>query len=165
MRRSKEKITKPDLRKLLRLARADIDDFFVRKPGYKGLYHVKEKLVALCQGAALHYIDGKNGVKDFDVWFFYSQRGDVVLPYRPTGVVDFGKSKFGKNPNKPCFDGRNVDVLMRSAEFFNRSNPESCIVKYLTYSKTTSAKLLANKAVIGLYPESVFGKVLWPPPQ
>jgi len=162
MRRSKHKITKRDLRKLLRLAGENIDSFFDRKPIYKKPYHGKVKLVALCQGAALHYIDGKNGVKDFDVWFFFPQKGGVILPYRRTGVADFGKSRFGKNPNKPLLDGRNVDVLMRSTKFFNRGNPRSCIIDYLTNCKTPSAKLLARKAVIGLYPESVFGKILWP---
>ena len=162
MRRSKQKITKRDLRKLLMLARADIDGFFDRKRVYKKPYHGKEKLVALCQGAASHYIDGKNGVKDFDVWFFYPQKGDVILPYRRTGVVDFGESKFGKNPNKPRFDGRNVDVLMRSTKYFNRGNPKVCIEVYLSNCKTKTAKLLARKAVIGLYPENVFGEVLWP---
>jgi len=28
---------------------------------------------ALCQGAALRYVNGSNGVKDFDVWSFYTQ--------------------------------------------------------------------------------------------
>ena len=36
---------------------------------------------ALCQGAALHYVDAKNGVKDFDVWSFYTQRADGSFPY------------------------------------------------------------------------------------
>jgi hypothetical protein len=31
------------------------------------LYADRLFAVALCQGAALHYIDGKNGVKDLDV--------------------------------------------------------------------------------------------------
>lgn len=161
MRRSNEKITKFDLRKLLRLARADIDDFFDRKSTYKKPYQGKEKLVALCQGAALHYIDGKNGVKDFDVWFFYPQKGDVILPYRRTGLVDFGKSKFGKHPNNLLFEGRGVDVLMRSTKDFDRGSPESCISDYLSNCKTVTAKLLSQKAVVGLYPERVFGKVLW----
>jgi len=81
--------------------------------------------------------------------------------YRRTGLVDFGKSKFGKHPNKPLFDGRGVDVLMRSTQFFNRGSPESCIENYLSGCKTKTAKLLAQKAVIGLYPENVFGEVLW----
>jgi len=52
MWRSKQKITKRDLRKLLRLAGEDIDNFFDGKPIYKKPYHGKVKLVALCQGAA-----------------------------------------------------------------------------------------------------------------
>lgn len=140
----------------------DIDDFFDRKPKYKRNYLGKEKLVALCQGAALHYIDGKNGVKDFDVWFFYPQKGVVILPYRRTGLVDFGKSKFGKHPNLPCFEGRGIDVLMRSTKYFNRGSPETCIADYLSSRKSPTAKYLSQKAVIGLYPESVLGKVLWP---
>ena len=162
MHRSKQKITKRDLHKLLRLTRADMDNFFDRKPTYRKPYKGKEKLVAFCQGAALHYIDGKNGVKDFDVWFFYPQKGKVILSYRRTGSADFGKSKFGKYPNKPLFNGRGIDVLMRSTKFFNRGSPKACIVDYLTNCKSKSAKLLAQKAVVGLYPKSVFGKVFWP---
>ncbi len=160
MKRSLEQITKKDLRKLLKLARQDIDDFFDRNPTYKR-YQGKEKLIALCQGAALHYIDKKNGVKDFDVWIFYAQRGDKILPYRRTGKVDYGKSKFGNNPNLPLYDGRNVDVLMRSSEYYIDGSPELCLKRYLTDRKTRTAKLLSEKAVIGLFPPNVFGKVLW----
>ena len=28
---------------------------------------------ARCQGAALHYVNERNGVKDFDVWSFYAR--------------------------------------------------------------------------------------------
>ena len=73
-----------------------MESFFARNPTYKK-YHGKEALVALCQGAALHYLDKKNGVKDFDVWFFYPSL-QKPLPYRRTGAVDFGKSKFGVHP-------------------------------------------------------------------
>ena len=162
MKRSLETITKKDLRKLLKLARKDIDNFFDRNPTYKRSYQDNEKLIALCQGAALHYIDKKNGVKDFDVWLFYPQKGKKILPYRRTGKIDFGKSKFGKHPNSPLYEGRNVDVLMRSNKLFNRGTPEACVVQYLTKRKTKTAKLLSEKAVIGLFPENVFGKILWP---
>ena len=158
--RSMERITRRDLRKLLKLAKEDMDDFFDRNLIYKKSYQGKEKLVALCQGAALHYIDKKNGVKDFDVWFFYPQKGDKSLPYRRTGMKDFGKSKFGKLPNKPMLVGRGVDVLMRSTKYFNRGSPEDCIKNYLSNCNTKTAKLLSQKAVIGLYPECVLGKVL-----
>ena len=36
----------------------------------------------LCQGAALHYVNGRNGVKDFDVWSFYAQYNDWPFPAR-----------------------------------------------------------------------------------
>lgn len=161
MERSPEIITKPDLKKLLELASQDMEEFFVRNPKYKKDYEGKESLIALCQGGALHYIDKKNGVKDFDVWFFYPKK-ELQLPYRRRGVVDFGKSKFGKHPKVIKYEGRTIDVLMRSDSNFNRTSPEKGIEKYLDAQTTNTAKKLSQKAVIGLYPESVFGKVLWP---
>lgn len=160
MERSREKLNKRDLRKLLKLAAQDIDEFFNRNPIYS-CYRGKEKLVALCQGAALHYIDGRNGVKDFDVWFFYPDKG-IALPYRRRGVADFGSSKFGRHPKKKDYLGRTIDVLFRSDSAFNGRSAESGIREYLSNAKSKSPKLLAEKAVVELYPESVFGEVLWP---
>ena len=161
MERSLEKITRGDLSKLLSIARADIDAFFQRNPQYIAEYKGKEKLIALGQGAALHYIDGVNGVKDFDVWFFYPRFGQN-LPYRRRGVADFGKSKFGVHPDDHAFSGRRVDVLMRSDAKFNHGAPNECLGAYLEAGRTTTAKQLAAKAFVGLYPEPFFGKVLWP---
>jgi hypothetical protein len=45
---------------------------------------------ALCQGAALHYVNGKNGVRDFDVWSFYARHDDWPFPARWRGTGDFG---------------------------------------------------------------------------
>lgn len=162
MKRSKEIITKTDLKKLRRLAYTDIEKFFEKNPIYKQPYKGKEVLVALCQGAALHYIDGENGIKDFDVWFFYPKK-EPTLPYRRRGVVDFGPSKFGRHPNtKSDYTGRTVDVLMRSDPCFNKNGPTVGLTNYFSTSKTKTAELLSQKAVIGLYPENVFGKILWP---
>ena len=162
MKRSLEIITKRDLKKLLALARTNIESFFKRNPSYCE-YNGKEVLVALCQGGALHYIDRKNGVKDFDVWFFYPMK-PRKLPYRRRGVVDFGESKFGVHPEmkRKGYSGRTVDVLMRSDAFFKGKSPETEVVEYLRYKNSATSKLLAKKAVIGLYPERLFGKRLWP---
>jgi hypothetical protein len=161
MERSRKVITKSDLRRLLKLAKADISDFFERNDKYKENYQGKEVLVALCQGAALHFIDKRNGVKDFDVWFFYPWK-DITLPYRRKGIVDFGKSKFGKRAHLKGFAGRTIDVLMRSDVHFNDGAPDACLQAYLAKPKTETARLLGQKAVVGLYPQKVFGKVLWP---
>ena len=161
MERSLEKITNTDLSKLLSIARTDIDAFFQRNPQYIGEYQGKEKLIALGQGAALHYVDGINGVKDFDVWFFYP-RFSQNLPCRRRGITDFGKSKFGAHPKDLWFSGRRVDVLMRSDTKFNHGAPAKCLGNYLEAGRTATAKKLAAKAFVGLYPEQVFGRVLWP---
>lgn len=161
MERSLEKITESDLAKLLSIARADIEQFFQRNPHYISEYQGKEKLIVLGQGAALHYLDGVNGVKDFDVWFFYPKYTQN-LPYRRRGIADFGESKFGIHPEDIGFSGRRVDVLMRSDTHFSHGSPEKCLRDYLTASQTSTSRQLAAKAFVGLYPEEVFGKVLWP---
>lgn len=160
--RSPEVITKSDLKTLFTLARSDVEAFFARNPSYKQC-EGKEVLVALCQGGALHYLDRKNGVKDFDIWFFYPLKSRN-LPYRRRGVVDFGESKFGVHPKfkSKGYKGRTVDVLMRSDTFFSSSEPEKAIISYLKYKNSKTSNLLAQKAVIGLYPERLFGKKLWP---
>jgi hypothetical protein len=156
--RSKEVITKATLRRLLYLARGDMESFFQRNPRYK-VYEGKEVIVALCQGAALHYLDKKNGIKDFDVWFIYPEKL-LTLPYRRVGVVDFGKSKFGVHPKAAIkgYEGRTIDVLMRSDSFFIGKDPENELVNYLKFRNSKTSRLLAQKAAIGLYPESLFGK-------
>lgn len=67
MSRSFEPITKSDLKRLGQIAAVDREDLFKRKPETGRLYGDKLFAVALCQGAALHYLDGKNGIKD---WMF-----------------------------------------------------------------------------------------------
>ncbi len=42
-------------------------ELFERNPRGSGRYAGRLLGRALCQGAALHYVNGKNGVKDFDV--------------------------------------------------------------------------------------------------
>ncbi len=160
MERSQEKITEDDLKRILMLAQADIQDFFERNPKYGRYYRGAEVLIALGQGAALHYIDEKNGVKDFDVWFFYSKK-EILLPYRRRGKVDFGLSKFGKDPNDEGYAGRRIDILMRSDSFFSKERAQEDLINYLEKSETKTAKALSEKAMVGLWPDSLFGKVLW----
>ena len=158
--RSQAIITEADLKRLLSLTQVDIESFFQKNPKYN-LYSGKECLVTLGQGAALHYINKKNGVKDFDVWFFYPRLDDIVLPYRRRGLVDFGESKFGKHPDDQHYKGRRIDVLMRSDTHFNKGDPKKCLNEYLTDGATTTAKMLSQKAMIGLYPDQYFGQTLW----
>jgi hypothetical protein len=57
-----------DVAELMRLAVLAADaEFFERNPRGSGRYAGRQLGRALCQGAALHYVNGKNGVKHFDV--------------------------------------------------------------------------------------------------
>jgi hypothetical protein len=161
--RSYKKITKTDLKRLLRIADKDREDFFSRHPRWKKLYSGRMICIALCQGAALHYLDRKNGVKDFDVWTFYSEHLSAPFPYRRMVVRDFGSTKFGCHPSHANrFKGRGVDLIGRSLKCSKNANPTELIQNYLKNPKTKSAKALSKKAVVLLFPENLFGKIIWP---
>jgi len=161
--RSYKKITKVDLKRLLKIAHEDREDFFNRNPRWRKLYSNKMICIALCQGAALHYLNGKNGVKDFDIWTFYSAHQSAPFPYRRMGGRDFGSPKFGRHPaNGDRYVGRGVDLLGRSLKCPKSADPVKIIQKYLANPKTKSAKALSEKAVVLLFPETHFGLKIWP---
>lgn len=146
---------------MAQLARLDREDLFARKPRYRAL---GERLicVALCQGAALHYVDGKNGVKDFDVWTFYAAHLDNPdYPWRRRKVVDFGDPKFGRSPEKRNFVGRHVDLLGRSLRVTEDADPALVLREYLSEGRTETARRLAEKAVVLLEPSERLGTVVW----
>ena len=74
--RSLARIEIADLRRLAALAADAEAELFRRNPDDSGRYAGRLLGRALCQGAALHYVNGRNGVKDFDVWSFYAQYDD-----------------------------------------------------------------------------------------
>lgn len=162
--RSLEPITRSDLCRLAAIANADIEDLFLRKPETARAYAGRMFCIALCQGGALHYLDGKNGIKDLDVWVFFEAGTGRAFPYRRRGQRDFGDPKFGRTPGDEGFLGRRVDILGRSLRGVDRGDPVETLRKYLEGGKTESARQLARKAVILLEPRHLLGTVVWPRP-
>jgi hypothetical protein len=163
--RSYAPITVEHLKRLEKIARRDHDEMFARIP-YLAVYCERILLVALCQGAALHYVDGKNGVKDFDVYTFYSAVSGVLLHPRRNMPVDFGESEFGYcSKEKPIrgqrFVGRRVDLLQRSLKVPPDADPVKAVRDWLQCGKGSPA-LLRKKAVVGIWPKRLLGKVIWP---
>jgi hypothetical protein len=116
--RSLAHMSEGDLRRLGELAAAAEAALFARHPDGAGRYAGRLLCRALCQGAALHFVDGRHEVKDFDVWSFYAARGDGPFPYRWRGTADFGPSKFGRwHGDPPSYAGRRVDFLGRSLPY------------------------------------------------
>lgn len=162
MSRSQETIDDSDLARLYRIAAEDQTDLFDRKPELGQLYRDRVLGVALCQGAALHYVNGTNGVKDFDVWTFYSAHPARPYPPRRNVARDFGDAKFGTSPDRPEFVGRRVDCLGRSIPCAQGRDGLDAVRDWLSSRRTMSARKLAEKAVVVLWPASARGKVLWP---
>jgi hypothetical protein len=163
--RSQERITQSDLARLADLAEADLANLFDRMPDLAALYRDRVLCVALCQGAALHYADGRNGVKDFDVWTFFAAHPARPFPSRRRKVLDFGPSKFGRSPGAPArFTGRRVDMLGRSLPEPPDADPIEAIRHYLRARRTPTAKLLGEKAVVLISPQGQRGTVAcgWP---
>ena len=162
--RSWERITQRDLRRLSRIAEADHDDFFVRNPHF-GHYRNRVICVALCQGAALHYVypQDSDGIKDFDVWTFYSEWGEPFPPRR-RGKEDFGESKFGRRPkDAKHFVGRRVDLMGRSLRVRPSADPVETLLSYLITPTTPTARQLRKKPVVILDPPELLGAIVWPP--
>lgn len=133
---------------------------FRRNPHGSGRYAGRLLGRALCQGAALHYV---NGVKDFDVWSFYAQYDDWPFPPRWRGTRDFGPSKFGRySGDPPHYSGSRVDLLGRSLPVPVGTDPADAVRRYLAARRTASAKALAAKAVILIVPENRAGEIVWP---
>ena len=165
MSRSYEPITKADLKRMAAIVAADRADLFQRKPETGRLYVDRLFAVALCQGGALHYVDGKNGIKDLDVWSFFKPNSERQYPYRRRGQLDFGDAKFGTSEDRPQFVGRRIDHIGRAIPDTDYSDPIAVLRRYLRAGVTESARRLAEKAMILIEPAHLFGAVVWPESQ
>jgi hypothetical protein len=162
--RSMEVVTLDDLAQLGRIARSDREFMFQQNPRW-GEYQDRVLCVALCQGAGLHFLDQRTGVKDFDVWTFFARTDQRPQPdpalYRRIKAADFGVSRFGRTPNSPRWiQGRRIDLLARSLDVEPSLDPVEVIRRWLDKGRTSSARKLASKAVIMIEP--VPGTVAWP---
>lgn len=163
MERSLATIRPQDLERLAHIALEDQAAFFHRNPDIAAVYRDWLLCIALCQGAALHYIDGRNGVKDFDVWAFYRESAARPFPRRrPRVVRDFGDPRFGRTEDAPHFRGRRVDILVKSIDGPDGVSFGETVRLYLRTSRTPTARSLAEKAVVVLHPAEGQGQILWP---
>jgi hypothetical protein len=158
--RSYRSIELEDLRRLAQIARQDQAGFFKQYPVWARLYSDRQICIALCQGAALHFLDGRTGINDFDVYTFYRKHPSKDWYSKRIKSYDFGDPMFGQSLDQPNFIGRRVDCLARSIDAEEIEDAAIAVQRYLKDGKTKTAKLLAAKAVILLEPKC--GKVIWP---
>jgi len=150
--RTYAKLTRRDLRKLREIAIEEHDAFLGRNPHINKAYRNSLVAICPCQGAASHYINPKVGVKDFDIWHFYFDSSKVPFPYRAHKRIEKG------------YKGKPVDFLKRAISRSLRSSTQrsDILIKSYLLQRNSSTKVkLSKKAVIGLFPNQIFGKVIW----
>lgn len=180
-KRSKVPLNKRHLARLAKIAAADRESFYARRPEYDGQLIA----VVLAQGAALHYLDRSNGVKDLDVWSFFAlpiDQGRFPEDQR-TKHVDFGASDLGRQRYdlrlaksarhralmarwSKEHEGRRVDLMMRGVSCELDVDPAEAIRTWLESGlrkPATSPWYLRQKAVILIDPPERRGEVVWDP--
>jgi len=152
-----------DLRRLLELARQDRRTFFRKYPEWARLYADRVIGVALCQGAAVHYIDTTAGINDFDVYTFFAAHPKRRWYAKRIKSVDFGNPKFGQSEiTRPGFRGRRVDLMGRALEVAPGADLADALRRWLSAGTSETARELRKKAVVLLEPEDQLGTVVWP---
>jgi hypothetical protein len=152
--RSYERLSDADLQGLSTLVLVTLNKVF-EYASVAGLYRDRLIVLALCQGSAQHYLDGQHGIKDLDVWAFFRAGPPKPFPWRTVWHADFGPSHLGRNPSDDGYSGRRIDIMGRSIPVGVNEAPEEAVHRWLT-GYSASAKCLANRPVIGLFPETLF---------
>ena len=161
--RSYEYMQVGDLRRLAVIALKNLDRLVKGDRTKYGWCENHLLRLCLCQGAAEHYVLGEHGIKDFDVWAFYEeQRGEKSFPWRRRSAEDYGPSRFGRHPDEKRYTCRRIDIFGRSIARDVEQSPEDAVRTWLR-SKGESAKQIARKPVVVLYPKRDCGRVIWDP--
>lgn len=191
-RRSERTRTPLTVEHLARLANlAGEDHLFFTRPEGRPEYAHRRLLVVLAQGAAKHWVDGKSGVKDLDVWTFYARLPGQRFPGdKRERHVDFGPSSLGRqaydygsarSPSElaqwqrwDAYEGRRVDLLMRVLDLPPGSSPATSIAGLrdwlaagarVSTTNKPSSWWLAQKAAVVVHPARHRGRVVWPLPR
>ncbi|MFD8249671.1 hypothetical protein [Nocardia sp. NPDC059691] len=159
--RSYEPLTEDHLRRLAELAYEDHAELMRRHPHLRVLRD-RVLLTALCQGGALHWVDGKNGVKDLDVFTFYARHPEQPYPPRRRKCRDFGASDLGRHPADVGHSGRRIDFMGKDLDVPVDADPVDAVRSYLRGRRTRTAWHLSRKAVVVIDPNHLFGHVIWP---
>lgn len=179
--RSRVPLTKRHLARLSKIAAADHEDLYMRRPAYRG----RLIAVVLTQGGGQHYLDRRNGVKDLDVWSFFALPPDEArFPEdRRKRHVDFGPSDLGRqryvmakarSPRELALwtkwhrehQGRRVDLMMCGLRCGPDVDPAVAIRGWLDRGirkPNGSPGFLRRKGVILIDPPDRRGEVVWNP--
>jgi len=149
-------VTDRELRDLARLAREEEVAFFRRNPHLTAPYRDRLLAAALCQGAALQFLGRGYGVADFDIHFFYCQNPAKKRLSRAVKRLTANVGRFHQAP----IDF--IRTVVPSSLCASSNHDVVCLLgQFLREKPTANAYNLAQKPVVGLFPEELFGSVIW----
>jgi hypothetical protein len=189
--RSFQKIGLTELAELCSYSKVELHRFLNHTGYPAGKFKVYENRlvgICLCQGAAQHYVDMSNedkfdnemyiderkvkekgymvlpggrvisGIKDIDVFFFFVAHDHVWIP----NMRHCRKSVIAKfsNIGEYRIDFMKKGISKEIADEMKGVTPINVILQYLKYTHHGQAYLL-KQSVIGLYPDEIFGKIIW----
>lgn len=169
--RSQEPVTGADLRRLAVLALERHAELVRQSPPRRDLL----VMVCLAQGAAVHRVTGRGGVKDFDVWLFYADRPGTRLNARARATADFGPSAHGRRPADPArYRGRRVDIMARAIVVPSQFDVDATAMPWpdrvaavrgwlASGAKDTSPWWLRQKPLVEVWPPDRLGEVVHQP--
>jgi hypothetical protein len=186
-----QEIGTADLLELSNYSRLELRRFLNHAGNPAGKFIVYENRlvgICLCQGAAQHYVDMSSedkfdnemyiderkvkekgymvlpggrvisGIKDIDVIFFFMAHDHVSIP----NIRHCKKSVIAKFSNIGEY---RIDFMKKgiSKEILDETkggNPINVILQYLKHTHHGQA-YLSKQSVVGLYPDELFGKIIW----
>jgi hypothetical protein len=159
--RSYEKIRAKDLLRLSQLTLDNLDRLFARKPKLGNLFRDRLLAVCLCGGAAEHFVRGRDGVNNFVLWVFFRRHSGRAFPWGWRPSVDFGPSRFGRNPEDIGFEGRRINIAGRSINVHRTESGIDAIRRYLRKPPTSAAWDLSRNPVVIVSPAVMAGTTIW----
>jgi hypothetical protein len=145
-----------ELRDLATLAQQEESEFFVRNLHLSEPYRDRLIAAALCQGAALQLVGRGYGVADFDIHFFYRQNPSKPRLSRAVKRITANVGNFEHAPID--FVRTLVPVWLCGS---HEGDAETLLKAFLAQKPTSNAKYLSQKAVVGLTPQALFGRIIW----
>lgn len=167
---SQDKLTPADLDRLVEIERGERGRL-IRTAVVWAAHRDRLLCVCLAQGAAQHLLDGRNGIKDLDVWTFFARNPELDDRVTDSGFRkgrhrDSGLSHLGRwfDPEGPprfrSFTGRRVDLFGVALPAERDADPVAALRAWLGERRTTRAHYLAEKPVVMLEPQRL--RVMWP---
>ncbi len=156
-------ITRRDLGRLARLARAEREEFFEGHPEWQERYGTAVLFTVLTGEAANHYGSGLSGFSDFRLCTFYSEYPGAPYPHGRRSCLDFGPSRHGREMHAPeTFTGRQVWIEGRSISSAGKPSLLDLLQIYLKSGATPTARRLRSATVVLVEPKNLLGIVAWP---